>query len=110
MSEASGSVRSAKVKSPIELIGKTRRHLERIAAIRGGLNLALPLAITVALWIGFPYLRRFGWDRWGYALTDSRAANLRAILLAAVIVQFAVMAVLAINGYFKANDYLATAA
>ena len=98
------------MKSPIELIGKTRRHLARIAAIRGVLNLALPLAITLGLLITLPYMRNFAWNRWGYSLTDNHAANLRAILLAAVIVQFAVMAATAINGYLKANDYLATAA
>jgi hypothetical protein len=98
------------LKSPIELIGKTRRHLARIAALRGGLNLAFPFAITLALLIGFHYLRRFAWDSWGYALTTEHAADLRAILLAAIIVQFAVIAVLAVNGYLKANDYLATAA
>jgi hypothetical protein len=98
------------VNSPVELISRTRRHLARIYALRGALNVALPLVITLALFIGFDHLRELVWDRWGYALTADRAAILKEILFTAAVAELIAMAALALSGYFKLNDYVATAA
>lgn len=95
--------------SPVELITKTRLHLARINALRGALNVALPLVITLALLIGFDTTRQFVWDRWGYALTAHHAAILKEILFIVAIAESLAAAALAVSGYFKSNDYVATA-
>ncbi|HEX4210951.1 MAG TPA: hypothetical protein VHY56_11195 [Candidatus Binataceae bacterium] len=96
--------------SPVELISRTRRHLVRINALRGILNLGLPLLVTLALLATFNYLRGFAWDRWGYSLSVGHAAVLKKILCAAALAELIAMAILAVRAYFKMNDYVATAA
>jgi len=97
------------VNSPVELISRTRRHLARVNALHGALNFALPLVITLALFVGFERARAFGWDRWGYALTAENAAILKEILFIVAVAELIAMAALALSGYFKLNDYVATA-
>jgi len=70
----------------------------------------LPLIITLALFIGFDHLRVLVWDRWGYALTADHAAILKEILFTVAVAEFIAMAALTLSGYFKLNDYVATAA
>lgn len=72
--------------------------------------MALPLMITLALFIGFDHLREFVWDRWGYALTADRAAILKEILFTVAVAELIAMAALTLSGYSKLNDYVATAA
>lgn len=96
--------------SPVELISRTRRYLARINALRGALNLALPLLITLGLVAGFDHIREFAWDRWGYALTADRAALMRDILRAAAAAELITMAVLAVRGYLRMDDYVGAAA
>jgi hypothetical protein len=98
------------VNSPVELISRTRRHLARINALRGALNVAMPLVITLALFIGFDRLREFVWDHWAYALTADHVAILKEVLFIVAVAELIAMAALALSGYFKLNDYVATAA
>ena len=65
--------------------------------------------ITLALLIGFDYTRQFVQDRWGYALAADHAAILKEVLFTVAVAELIAMAALALSGYFKSNDYLATA-
>ena len=72
--------------------------------------MAMPLVVTLALLIGFDHLREFVWDHWAYALTADHVAILKEVLFIVAVAELIAMAALALSGYFKLNDYVATAA
>lgn len=68
---------------PIEVIGRARRRIAELAALRVAIYLAPPVLIALALGLGFESLGSATWERWGYMLTPSLGRGMHLGLLAA---------------------------
>ena len=95
--------------NPVELIGRSRRRLARLAAIEAGLYLLPSAVVTLVLALNLDFLGSMTWERWGYLLDPSRAIALRQWLLAITAAQVLVLALLSWRGYHTANDFVGTA-
>ncbi len=96
--------------NPIEQIGRSRRRLARLAAITAAIDFTLPLAVTILFALGLDIIGALTWENFGYILTDERESLFGEFLMIAFAAQLAVLALLALFAYLKADDFLTAAA
>jgi hypothetical protein len=96
--------------NPIEQIGRSRRRLARLAAITVAIDFALPLTVTILFALGLDIMGALTWENFGYLLTDERESLFGEFLMIAFAAQVAVLALLALFAYLKADDFLSAAA
>jgi hypothetical protein len=97
------------VVNPVELIGKSRRRLARLAAIKAALYVLLPVAVTLVLALNLDDLGAMTWERWGYLLDTTHADALRQALLFFAVAEALALALLSWRAYRNANDFVGTA-
>jgi hypothetical protein len=97
------------VVNPVELIGKSRRRLARLAAIKAGLYVLLPVAVTLVIALNLDDLGAMTWERWGYLLDTAHADALRQGLLFVAVAEALALALLSWRAYRAANDFVGTA-
>ncbi len=68
---------------PIEIIGKARRRIAELAALRVAIYAVPPILTTLALGLAFEAIGPATWERWGYVLAPSQGWVVRVGLLAA---------------------------
>ncbi len=95
--------------NPVELIGKSRRRLARLAAIKAGLYVLLPVAVTLVLALNLDDLGAMTWERWGYLLDTAHADALRQGLLFVAVTEALALGLLSWRAYHTANDFVGTA-
>lgn len=95
--------------NPIEQIGKSRRRLARLAAMRAALQVTLPLLATILFAWGLDVIGALTWENFGYLLTDEREALVGQILIGTLGAELVATAILSLFAYRKANDFLSAA-
>ncbi len=95
--------------NPIDLIGKSRRRIAHLAAIKMSLYGALPLAVTIATAIALDVIGAFGWVRWGYALEPARLTILRFAAMALAAAELLTVSFLGWRAWRAASDFVAAA-
>ena len=94
---------------PIEVIGRARRRIAELAALRVAIYLAPPVVIALALGLGFESVGSATWERWGYVLAPSLGRGMHLGLLAAATIGLAVGALTAWLAYRRASDFVQAA-
>jgi hypothetical protein len=97
------------VVNPIEQIGRARRRLARIAALRAAIWVSLPLIVTVLFFAGLDVIAALTWENFGYILTDAREWMVGNVLIGAALIELAALGILALLAYRKADDFIKTA-
>lgn len=95
--------------NPIEVIGASRKRLAKLAAIRMGLYMVLPVVATLAIALGADYVAVSIGNRLGYTLDAADGGPLRLALLCLTAVELIALSILAWRAYGKANVFLGTA-
>ncbi|HVA81102.1 MAG TPA: hypothetical protein VNF29_09260, partial [Candidatus Binataceae bacterium] len=95
--------------NPVEILGRARNRIARVAAIRAGAYALAPAIVAAMLVLGLAPIGRATWMRWGYILAPERAAMLREILLAIAAGALAAGGILAIRAYRRALDFVTAA-
>lgn len=96
--------------NPVDQISLALRRIRRIAAIRGGLSLALPALTALALCAALEPIADVTWRRMGYVMAPQTFADVRLGLLAAGVAALAACACMAWAEYRKTDDFLEAAA
>jgi hypothetical protein len=97
------------VVNPIEQIGKSRRRLARLAALRAAIGVTLPLIVTALFFGCLDIIAALTWENFGYILTDAREWMVGNFLIGAFLVELVVLGILALMAYRKADDFMKTA-
>ncbi|HUY26113.1 MAG TPA: hypothetical protein VMV27_01725 [Candidatus Binataceae bacterium] len=95
--------------NPVEILGRARNRIARVAAIRAGAYALAPAIVAVILALGLTPIGQATWMRWGYILAPERAAMLREILLAIAAGALAAGGIFAIRAHRRALDFVAAA-
>jgi uncharacterized membrane protein YgcG len=97
------------VVNPIEQIGRSRRRLARVAAMRAAIGITLPIAATIVFALWLDIIAALTWENFGYILTDDRELALGNVLIGIFAAQLIILAILALTAYRRADDFLTTA-
>jgi hypothetical protein len=104
-----GSSPAHVVANPVEQIGLACRRLERIAAVRAGLRLAVPAVTALALAAALDSVGRVTWERMGYVMASASLLELRLAFLSAGLIMSAACVSMAWIAYRRADDFLGAA-
>ncbi|HTY54635.1 MAG TPA: hypothetical protein VMB26_05530 [Candidatus Binataceae bacterium] len=94
---------------PIEVIGRARRRIAEVAALRVAVYLVPPLVILLALGAGFQQVAAATWERWGYVLAPALGRMMHLGLLLAAAIGLAIAALSAWLAYRRASSFVEAA-
>ncbi|MGH7934225.1 MAG: hypothetical protein ACREQN_13835 [Candidatus Binataceae bacterium] len=96
--------------NPVELIGKARSRIARIAAFRAALLFALPVVVTLAIAFALEPIGALTWQKLGYVLNPATTAAIRKAIFGLGLAELLLLAGAAWRAYRAANDFVGAAA
>lgn len=95
--------------NPVDLIGRSRSRIARLAAVETGLYAALPLIVTLAIAAAIDAIGAVAWERWGYTIDVARVAILREGAIALAAAELAVVGFFIWRAWRAASGFVAAA-